>query len=150
MLSYFKSMVSINDMRKRLTAPALNQVVQDSIEDNRDAIRELQIDQLKHGKNKKGELIGKYRSKSYAKKKNQLNPLAGLGNVDLILTGALKNDIFVDVRPDVFVIDSADSKTGELIKKYGDPFGLSKESNIELLPALQKTAVKRTKEKMRI
>lgn len=143
-------MTSINDMRKRLTRPSLNEVVQETINDNRDAIRELQIDQLKHGTKKDGKIIGKYRNDAYAAKKNRQNPLAGLGNVDLILTGALKNDIFIDVRPDVFVIDSADEKTGELIKKYGDPFGLSKESNIDLIPSLQVTALKRTKEKLRI
>lgn len=142
--------VSINDMRKRLTDEILNDQVQGSIEDNKDTIKELQIDQLKHGKRKDGKLIGKYKSDAYAKKKHSMNPLPGEGNMDWILTGELKNEIFVDVRPDKFVIDSADPKATDLIEKHGDPFGMSEESNAALIPDLKKSLVQRTRTTLRV
>lgn len=142
---------SINDMRKRFAAANIKQIAEDAIEDSKDAIRDLQIEQLKRGIKKDGKGIGKYKNKAYAKKKNQMNALPGLGNVDLILTGALKNDIFVDVRETTFVIDSANEKTGGLIKKYGDPFGLTKPSNAELIiNPLRPNFVKRAKEKLKL
>lgn len=62
-----------------------------------------------------------------------MNPLPGLGYMDWKLTGELQNEIFIDVRPASFVIDSADSKTSGLISRFGDPFGLTLESRITVI-----------------
>lgn len=150
-IPFFIMSTSINDMKRRFATANIRQVAEDSIYESRDEIKELQIDQLKHGLKKDGTPIGKYRNAAYAARKNQQNPLAGFGNVDLILTGDLKNQIFVDVREDSFVIDSADEKTGGLIKKYGDPFGLTEDSNASLIKApLRPTFVRKMKEKLKL
>lgn len=142
---------SINDMRERFASVNFNQVAEDALYDSRDVIKELQVDQLKRGVRKDGSRIGKYKNKAYAAKKHQLNPLAGFGNVDLILKGDFKSQIFVDVREDVFVIDSGDEKAAKLISDYGDPFGLTDESNAELIKQpLQQNFEKRAKEKLRL
>lgn len=144
-------MITINDIRKRLNEAVIKHEAAEAIYDNREEVRLLQVDQLKHGLRKDGSKIGKYKNKAYAKKKFAQNPLAGEGNMDWILTGSLAKDIFIDVREDIFVIDSADTKTEKLIKDFGDPFGLSKESNKKLIVNdLMATFVSRMKEKLRL
>lgn len=100
----------------------------EALHDIRQTVIQLQQEQLKHGLRADGKMIGKYRSKVYAAKKHAMNPLPGLGNMDWKLTGALHKDLFIDVREDIYIMDSADSKTGSLIERFGDPFGLSEES----------------------
>ena len=144
-------MASINDILTRLDTLSVSQEAQEALIDSSDNIRDAQRDQLLHGIKKDGTGIGKYRNKKYAQKKFDQNPLAGLGNVDWKLTGALHKDIFIDVRSDVFVIDSADSKTGDLIKKYGDPFGLTPKSRETVIKEkLQENLVKRIKNKLNL
>jgi hypothetical protein len=74
--------------------------------------------------------IGGYQSGEYANEKNQMNPLAGFGNVDLIYSGAFVSKLFVkpfDANPNGFIFDSSDKKTGSLVVKYGQAImGLNK------------------------
>lgn len=125
-----------------MTAAGLNEVLQktdvafeaaEALHDSRQTVIQLQQEQLKHGKRANGEMIGKYRSKAYAALKHAMNPLPGLGNMDWKLTGALHKDLFIDVREDIYIIDSADSKTGSLIERFGDPFGLNDDSTTTLI-----------------
>ena len=117
-------------------------VATESIDETREVIKQKQRDQLLQGLKADGTKIGKYRNSFYAEKKHAQNPLAGFGNVDLKLTGDLYSELFVDVRSSSFVIDSADEKTGELVKKYGDPFGLTSDSKVEYInESLQKVFV---------
>lgn len=98
------------------------------LEASREEMVDEQRTQLKFGKRKDGKRIGKYKNPKYAAKKFAQNPLAGFGNMDWILTGDLSRALFVDVRSDAVIFDSADSKTGGLIDRFGDPFGLSQPS----------------------
>lgn len=100
----------------------------EAIDETREKLMNLQRDQLLHGLRADGKLIGKYRNNKYARVKNQMNPLAGLGNVDLKLTGAVHNELFVDVRDNEYIIDSADSKMADLVEKYDDPLGLTEDN----------------------
>ncbi len=77
--------------------------------------------------NAKGEKIGKYRSSKYARVKNEMNPLAGLGNVDLKLTGAFHAGIKVTVNAETFTTESIDKKGPDLKAKYGEVFGLDED-----------------------
>jgi hypothetical protein len=95
--------------------------------------------QLKMGLKSDGERIGKYRSKPYAEKKNSMNGLAGMGNVDLILTGAFEKGIFAQSEGDTLEIGSTDTKTEMLTTKYGEEiFGLMDDSIQDVTPILQK------------
>lgn len=59
-------------------------------------------------------------SPGYAKKKGKKKP------IDLHLTGDFQGNIFIDVRDTEIIIDSADTKSGDLQKKYGgEVFGLN-------------------------
>ena len=144
-------MGSINDLLKRLQAVNIPREAEEALIDSSQELVNAQKDQLLRGIRKDGKLIGKYKNKAYAAKKAALNPLAGLGNVDLKLTGQLYKDVFVDVRSDVFVLDSADIKTGGLIKKYGDPFGLTPQSRETVIKEkLRKVYTDRVKDKLKL
>ena len=89
---------------------------------------------LRYGQSINGGIIGRYRSIEYALDKNRQNPLAGLGNVDLFLTGALQDDLTITKENNLFKIYSTDEKYTELANKYGaDQFGLTNEQLNEFL-----------------
>lgn len=90
------------------------------------------------GKTPDGELIARYSTSDigadYAFFKNKVNPLAGVGNVDLTLTGALGKGIRVLPRSkNEYVIFSVDNKFNAIADKYGyDNFNISKDEFIIL------------------
>lgn len=144
-------MGSISDIQKRLRGYDANNVAQNSLLDSADLIIKVQQEQLLRGERADGAKIGKYRNPAYAAKKNSLNPLAGLGNVDLKLTGELYKEVLLDVRDDSFVLVSGDTKTPGLIEKYGDPFGLSAKGRTKVInEKLQSIFVKRSKESLQL
>lgn len=139
--------MTIHGKLKQFENLNVDDVVLDSIEQTKPELLEAQKEQMLNGLRADGSLIGKYRNPAYAKQKNQQNPKAGYGNMDWRKTGALYNDMFVDVRPDSYVIDSADAKTGKLIDAHGDPFGVGGEFKIKYLnDALHPTIINKVKE----
>lgn len=77
-------------------------------------------------------------SPGYAKKKGRSRP------IDLKNTGAFYSEIFLDVRADDFLVDSADSKTESLIQRYGDKiFGLGKKYQPEYNEMAQPVLISR-------
>lgn len=121
-------MTTINKIRNRIASLDIADEAATAIDQSRNVIINEQKDQLLHGLRADGTKIGKYKNRAYALKKAAMNPLPGVGFMDWKLTGELHSDIFIDVRPETFVIDSVDSKTGGLIDRFGDPFGLTLES----------------------
>lgn len=121
-------MATIETLMNNLSAVDFNEVIEGSVAGTARELAQAQRDQMLHGKNAEGDLIGKYRNPAYARKKYEMNPLAGFGNVDLRLKNEFQQDIIVDARERAAVIDSANEKTEQLIKKYGkNIFGLNKD-----------------------
>jgi hypothetical protein len=112
-------MPGINAMIAKLNSVDLNEIIADSIEETKLDLNKVQKEQLLHGEGKNGR-IGRYRNHKYAEAKHRLNPLAGLGNVDLKLKGDYYKGVFVDVRSGSVVIESGDNKTAKLTEKYGE------------------------------
>lgn len=71
------------------------------------------------GKTPDGGFIGVYRSQGYAELKARINNQAGLGNVDLTLTGALGDKIAISGFDDEYEIFSEDTKYESIVEKYG-------------------------------
>lgn len=92
----------------------MNQIV---LSDN-DAIKKEKINEFTKGERPDGEKIGEYRNAEYAFFKKAINPLAG-GYVDLLLTRSFANKMFIKSTNKGYLLDSTDSKTGNLIGKYG-------------------------------
>jgi hypothetical protein len=123
----------------------IQDLVNSQIKQNESQIRETIRDRWVLGKLPDGSSIAKYslassyevnRKAGYAKYyvfKHDLNKKAGLGNVDLTLTGALGKGIKVKVAQDNFEIFSTDEKFEDIISRYGDyNFNLSEDEKKEL------------------
>ena len=97
-------------------------------------IRQLIKQRWLLGKKPDGSLIGKYRDFEYADAKEQVNPMAGFGNVDLIDTGNLWRKIEIFKQGDSFEIFSTDSKFNKIADKYGDEnFNITDKEEEELI-----------------
>lgn len=94
--------------------------------------------------------IGRYRSRDYARMKNGMSSAAGFGNVDLRLTGSFQDRMKMSVTGESIVIDSSDSKSSDLVAKYGEQiFGLNVRNKSEyteeaLAPAFRSIIEKST------
>lgn len=82
-------------------------------------LRKAKINELEFGLMPDRSNIGFYASDDYAMFKNNLNGLAGFGNVDLILTGAWSNSLFPIKKGNGFIFDSNNDKNEGLLEKYG-------------------------------
>ena len=90
------------------------------IQKNEQPLKNLKIDEFKQGKKPDGSNIGRYRSMDYAVFKHNLNPVPGIGNVDLMLEGNFTNRLFVlRSSENSFLFNSTDDKTPKLLNKYG-------------------------------
>ncbi len=121
-------------LKQETTDSSLKKTVGDTIQLNSTEIIRLVKNRLKYGQGVDGGVIGTYKSEEYAIMKNQQNPLAGYGNVDLFLTGSLSDDITVMRKGDKFEIFSTDEKYKKIADKYGaEEFGLTEEQLQEFL-----------------
>lgn len=97
-------------------------------------LKELKINEFERGLLPDDTKIGQYSKtplgQDYAVYKNRVNPLAGFGYVDLMLTGSFTNRLFLKSYGNrLFEFGSTDNKTGNLLGKYGNEImGLNKET----------------------
>jgi len=121
-------------------------VIDDSIKDNEELIIKEQVDQMRHGQDAEGNVIGIYRSWAYAlfKEEMGLQEPAPSGVVNLYLTGDFTRGIELQYSKDFVMPNSTDKKNNMLIEKYGDkifglmPERLGKVSQENILPDLLK------------
>lgn len=119
-------MATILEMINRVKALNLQDVSERSMEEAAPDMTRRQREQFLEGKNSKGKRIGRYRNPAYARLKAQMNPVPGLGNVDLRLTGEFLKGVYTEIRGDQVIVDSVDEKTNDLAEKYGEViFGLA-------------------------
>lgn len=122
-------MTTILGMIRKFESIKLRAQVPIIIEETKDVLISLNQEQLLKGVDSNGETLLPYRNQNYALYKNSLNPLAGMGTPDLKLSGQFFKEWVVKVSNSEMEFDSNDSKTPNLVKKYGDTvFGLSEES----------------------
>ncbi len=97
-----------------------------SIQRTEKDMAELNREQLAAGFDAQGDRLMPYRSRDYAEFKHQMNPEPGLGNPDLILTGAFVHSLRVRGQGKNIIFHASDIKADDLLKKYGDDvLGLS-------------------------
>jgi hypothetical protein len=103
-----------------------DQLITSSLEQTKEQLANLNVEQMHKGLNAQGEPIGQYRNEVYAEMKHSMNPQPGFGVPDLRLTGAFYRATSVSVNSQSIVIDSSDSKSADLQAKYGkEIFGLN-------------------------
>jgi len=108
-----------------------------AIVENREEILDLNVAQLRQGKDSLGQFLQDYASKDYAEYKKFMGSQAPLWTPDLILDGGFTEGFVLKKEGMEFRFDSTDEKKDDLAYKYGDEiFGLSLESQREITPDL--------------
>jgi len=108
-----------------------------AIVENREEILDLNVAQLRQGKDSLGQFLQEYASKDYAEFKKAIGSEAPFGIPNLILEGNFTEGWVLKKEGMEFRFDSTDEKKDELAHKYGDEiFGLSLESQREITPDL--------------
>lgn len=121
-----------------------DKIIGNAFESTVDDLAEENKKQLFEGFDKTGEKISrKYSNNKYARVKNEMNPLPGLGVPDLKVTGAFYRGIRVDYQGGKLITASSDEKGTDLEEKYADIYGLGGEFKKEFIknslrPALNK------------
>lgn len=148
-------MATISNIQSRIKSLNIKDISVDAIEQTSNVIIEKQQDQLRHGLNRSGKLIGDthpYQSADYAFYKANKNSIPGLGNPDLIDTGDFVRGIKIDVTPESYTTDSTDSKSHDLQSKYGeDILGLDEENkSAYVTEALEPVFINKVREKLQL
>lgn len=116
--------MTITGLYNKVKSMDIDKVIDTAVDNSLVAMTAEQKKQLYAGFDKTGNKITrKYRNNKYARVKNSMNPLPGLGTPDLRLTGAFYSGIGIERQGSVLHIESSDSKNDALESKY-DPFGL--------------------------
>jgi hypothetical protein len=118
-------------------------LVKDSVFENEAELVDALHDQLQTGRDQMGDYIGEYKDERNAKLKFSMNPRAGFNHVDLKLEGDLYSGMQLEEAGKDFQIRSTDSKSEDLVKRYGEWFYGLQDHNIgkvaqeDILPVLQ-------------
>ena len=122
--------MTIHELQRRWKQIDLKKAAASIVAEHKKDIADLNREQLMDGVNKEGKKLRKYRSPKYAARKNRMNPIPGLGNPDLYLTGRFQEAMNVKLNSKTsFEIYSTDSKAPKLTKQYGkEIFGLTEQS----------------------
>jgi hypothetical protein len=114
---------------KTLTLPVIREKMYVEMKQDEPELRELKIDELKHGERPDGSQIGTYKNAAYQKFKQQKNPTAK-GKVDLVLSGKFSQSVFLPKgRSGKYLFGARDRKKPILTDRYGgDIMGLNQKT----------------------
>ena len=126
-------MCSAAEMLRRLESVSrlstLEAMVYEDIKANEDILRDLKEEEYEQGDIYSDETTASYKSRWYAEYKNDLNPRAGFGNVDLINTGSFINSFNLKKpKGNKYLFGATDPKRAKLQKKYGDIMSLKQQT----------------------
>jgi hypothetical protein len=114
-----------------------------AIIENREEILDLNVAQLKQGKDSLGRFLEEYASEDYAQFKQAMGSQAPFGVADLILEGDFTEGFVLRKEGREFRFDSTDEKRDKLVQMYGEEiFGLSAESQVNITPDLAESFLK--------
>jgi hypothetical protein len=122
--------MTISDLYQNAKAIDLADIFSDVIAKNEQHLINLNHNQLyKDSSDSEGNQLQQYNSLEYAREKESMNPGIGFRNTDLYYTGAFYRGWSLLITNTGFLFDSSDSKTSDLIEKYGQNiFGLRKDN----------------------
>ena len=110
--------VTVQDVLDRVNVFDLDFEVEEAFNETAKNFTDLQRDQLFSGINAEGDQITpEYSPRTIAIKKKKGQPT---DRVTLKDKEDFYKGIFIETREDIYVVDSADGKTGALIEKYGE------------------------------
>jgi len=124
--------MTIPEMLAKWKSVNLEREVPIIIQSSSDEMVKLNRSQLyQKGVDSENEKLKPYQSPAYALDKNRINPLPGLFNPDLYLTGAFQRGFYAQVKAGKSIIfGSTDFKSDRLERDYGkEIFGLTKDNS---------------------
>jgi len=102
------------------------------VRNHKSQLIDLNTNQLMHGQNADGGVLGTYRSEPYMRFKQSLNSLAS-GKVDVRLTGDFQNSFFLEAEKFPVSTFATDTKTAKLTAHYEGIFGFTQKSKDEIV-----------------
>jgi hypothetical protein len=124
-------------------ALALQQTKEDYLKENQK--------QLYAGFDGKGHHLNRYRNNKYARVKNEMNPLPGLGNPDFYVTGNFYAGWRVETNGEVIKTNLGDTQVAEkLIQRDPEIVGLSGEFKQEYVNILQPVYIAEIRKSLRV
>lgn len=115
------------EVAKRIKTFDLHSEAGDVIEETNPELRAILKEQWKQGKDKNGKAIARYRSVKYAQAKYAFNSKAGLGNVDMTITGRQGDGLKFSMVGDKVFTRSDERKYDKLSTKYPDAYGIDED-----------------------
>jgi hypothetical protein len=136
---------TIAEMLRRFERINLEQLTGEAMTENKDAILDLNREQLAHGKDSAGfDITPPYTPFTVMKKMQKGQDYSVVNLKD---TGAFQNRMVLNVKSNSYNIDSTDSKTGKLKEKYGQEIlGLSESGKKETWVIVKPDVVRRIKD----
>ena len=135
-------MATLKDLRAKYEGMDLLGVFQESISETKSTILQLVSSQIERGQTGSGDIIGVYKSKEYADRKQDMGSLAPHGVIDLKYTGEFLHRLYLKVYPKSYLVRSWDKKNSALLRRFGtEIFELNSENldyyvNSVLLPTI--------------
>lgn len=118
-------MKTVNTLLQQFRGINVTEVIVDALVLSEQDYADRQRQQMLSGLNADGDKIGVYRDPKYKAKKFRMNPIPGLGFVDLKLHGGFYDGIFAITDNDGLRVGSTDFKSKMLEDKYGNIFTLA-------------------------
>jgi hypothetical protein len=120
-------------------------VIERTFEESKESMAAYNVDQLERGEGSDGQPLKKYRNPEYAQKKNKLNPIPGLGNPDLRVTGAYHKSLYVEIVGDRVRFLASDIKAPKLEEQFGTEviYGHNQETRKEFIRSVLRPAFMR-------
>lgn len=117
--------MTVRALYEKISALNIEQAAIESVTETKENLSDENRKQLIAGFNRRGERLRPYRSAKYARVKNQMNPLPGLGNPDFKVTGQFQRGIKTEVNGTSIVTASTDGKAMKLeIRDGPDIYGV--------------------------
>lgn len=119
--------MTVRELNNRLQVIDVDELCREAVTQNASKLVTMNKRQLEVGETITGGSIKpSYRSRLYAKYKQlEMGSQSPLGTPDLKLTGDFHKGFFLTVEDNEYFIESSDEKTGMLVDKYKDIFGLT-------------------------
>ena len=122
-------MATIAEMLRRFQAIDLTAEAAEIITDNPDELLNLERKQLfEMGEDSKGQKLKPYRNPKYARAKNELNPLPGLGTPDYYVTGDFQRSLTLAVQGQSVIFDATNYKLEFLLDRSPELLGVTDDS----------------------
>ena len=127
--------MTFTDLQQKIASLNVEQIINSVYNETKAQLEDLNTEQLSAGINVNGGTFPKYEFPEYAKLKNKMNPVPGIGNPDLKYTGDFHRSITAEITGTK--IDIRSNLTGEKVQnleQWYSPeriYGLSEEYRIK-------------------